>query len=103
MAKWVVRLYQEMGEQILTTLRGLRINRGPFVSRDPQKDFMNKAAGTLFQHQPILNTGYYVLTHSGTGEKIGEIQKACQALSLPIGMVTVEAVEKNDLFKDFKI
>jgi hypothetical protein len=104
MTKWVIRLFQELGEQILPKLHGVRINRGPFVSREPQKDFQNNSDGTLYQYQPILNTGYYVLTHSNTSQKIGDIQKACQALGLPIGMVIVEEVEKNDwLFKDFTV
>jgi len=94
LTQWVIRLYQEIGEKILPTLQGVRINRGPLVSNDPQKDFKNNADGTLYQHQPILDTGYYVLTHSKTSQKVGDIQKACRALGLPAGMVAVAEADK---------
>jgi hypothetical protein len=94
LTKWVVRLYQEIGAQILTTLHHVRVNRGPLVSDDPQNDFKNHADGTVYQHQPILDTGHYVLTHSNTSQKVGDIQKASKALGLPPGMVVVFEIEK---------
>ena len=93
---WVTRLFQELGEPVLTTLQNVRINRGPLISKEPQNDFKNKADGTLYSHQPILNTGYHVLTHSKTSQKFGDIKKACHALSLPTGMVVVTEVDKDE-------
>jgi hypothetical protein len=103
MTRFVIRLCQELGEQILPTLHGVRINRGPLVTQDPRKDYLNSSDGTLYQHQPILDTGYYVLTHSQTNQKVGDIQNACRALGLPIGMVVVTEVNKNDLLEGLVI
>jgi hypothetical protein len=94
LTKWVTRLYQELGEKVLTTLRSVRVNRGPLLSNDPKSDFKNHADGTLYQHQQILNTGYYVLTHSNTAQKVGDIHKACRVLGFPVGTVVVVEVEK---------
>jgi hypothetical protein len=102
LTKFVIRLYQEIGEGILPKLNQVRISRGPLVSKSPQTDYVNNSTGILFQHQPVLETGYHVLTHSSNNEKIGYISKACQALRLPIGMVTAEELEKNNwLFTEF--
>ena len=99
LTKWVVRLYQEIGEQVLITLHNVRINRGPLVSNDPRSDFLNHADGTIYQHQPVLDTGYHVLTHSNSSQKVGDIQKACKALGLPTGMVVVAELDKSDWIK----
>jgi hypothetical protein len=85
-----------MGQQVLTTLRNVRINRGPLVSNDPQNDFKNRTDGSIYQHQPILDTGYHVLTHSNSSQKVGDIKKACKALGLPTGMVVAAEVDKSD-------
>jgi hypothetical protein len=98
MAKWAGRLYQQMGTQVLQNLSNFRISRGPMISKQPNVDFINKQDSTLYSHQPILDSGYYILTHSQTTQKVGDVRKACQFLGFPMGAVVVDEVEKADLF-----
>jgi hypothetical protein len=96
MTKWAARLYQQFGPETLQKLAGFRISRGPMLSKNPQSDFLNKTSGTVFAHQPIGDSGYYILTHSQNSQKVTDIRRACQrVLSLPVGTVLVEEIEKN--------
>jgi hypothetical protein len=96
MTKWGVRLYEEMGIEALQKLSRFRISRGPMVSTHPATDFRNKKDGTIYSHQPIKDSGYFMLTHSQNSQKATDIRRASQkALALPAGMVLVEEVEKN--------
>jgi hypothetical protein len=98
MAKWASRLYEELGIEILHSLSTFKVNRGVFVSKNPERDYL-KPDGSPYAYLPILNTGYFILTHSQTEQKIKDITNACRFLGLPVGMVTVHEVEKNHLIK----
>jgi hypothetical protein len=96
MTKWAARLYQQFGPEPLQKLARFRISRGPMVSNNPQIDFRNQKAGSIYGHQPISDSGYYMLTHSQNSQKVTDITKACQkALGFPVGAVEVEETEKN--------
>jgi hypothetical protein len=58
------------------------------------KDFCNKTSGTLYQHQAVSGTDYYVLTHSASVEKVADVRRAAQFLGIPAGVVTVTEVLK---------
>jgi hypothetical protein len=93
MQKWASRLYEEMGIEILHRLSTFRVNRGFLVSKSPERDYL-KPNGQPYANLPILHTGYFILTHSQTSEKVEDITNACRFLELPIGMVSVHEVEK---------
>ena len=96
MTKWATRLYQQFGPEPLQKLARFRISRGPMVSNHPQSDYLNKTDGSVYSNQPIVDSGYYMLTHSQTSQKVTDITRACQrALAFPVGAVTVEETEKN--------
>jgi hypothetical protein len=95
MVQFVNRMFEKFGEPVLEKLARLRLNRGPFLSKSPEVDFSNKAAGTLYQHQSIPGTEYYVLTHSANVEKVADIRRAVQQLGIPAGIVTVTEVLKG--------
>lgn len=92
--KFTERLVRVFGERCLEQLVHLRLNRGPFVSKNPDQDFCNKAAGSLYQHQRVPGTDYYVLTHSANAEKVADVRRAAVFLELPIGGITVTEVPK---------
>jgi hypothetical protein len=96
MTKWAARLFQQFGIEPLQKLARFRISRGPMVSSQPQSDYINNKDGSVYAHQPIADSGYYMLTHSQTSQKLTDITKACQrALGFPIGAVIVEETAKN--------
>ena len=95
MVKFVNRIFEMFGESDLEKLARLRLNRGPFLSKSPAVDFSNKSAGTLYQHQPVPGTEYFVLTHSANVEKVADIRRAVQQLGIPAGVVTVTEVLKG--------
>jgi len=98
LVKFVTRLYQIKGIEVLERLSELRVNRGFFVSKNPSKDYRywNGSADAEYQNRPIADSGFFVLTQSDTNQKIGDIKKACQFLGVTIGAVKVEEVDKND-------
>lgn len=96
LAKWATRLYEEMDLEVVEKLTQFRVSRGPLVSRDPARDFKNRVNGEVYQHQPIGDSGCFILTHSETPQKVQDIKNACQFLKLPNGMITVEEMRKNE-------
>jgi hypothetical protein len=98
LVRFVTRLYQIKGIELLERLSKLRVNRGFFVSKNPTKDYRywNGSAEAKYQNQPIADSGFVVLTQSDTNQKIGDIKKVCQFLGMPVGTVKVEEVDKND-------
>jgi len=95
MTKWAARLYQQFGPEPLQKLARFRINRGPMVSTNPQSDYRNQKDGRIYAHQPIADSGYDILTHSQTSQKVSDIRNACKSLGFPIGAVLVDEVEKH--------
>jgi hypothetical protein len=98
LVRFVTRLYQIKGIEVLERLSNLRVNRGFFVSKNPTKDYRywNGSADAEYQNQPIADSGFVVLTNTDTNQKISDIKKACQFLGVTVGAVKVEEVDKND-------
>jgi len=92
MTRFIQRLFNMNGIAILEKLSTLRISRGPIVSKDPNKDFVNRANGTLYAHQRLQGTAYHVLTHSQTSQKIGDLKEVCRYLGFPVGAVVITEV-----------
>lgn len=82
MRKVMEVLVEAKGLPVLEQLTQLRVNRGPLVSGDPVRDYTNPQSGQLYAHQRIGNTGYSVLTHSATAEKIRDLRKVAETLKL---------------------
>lgn len=96
MVKWATRLYEQLGTDSLQKLSRFRISRGPMVSKSPLLDYLNKTDGSVYSHQSIADSGYYILTHSQTSQKVSDITKACRsALAFPVGAVRVEETDKS--------
>jgi hypothetical protein len=96
LVRFVTRLYQKIGPEVLDKLLHYRINRGTMVSFNPNRDYWNRSDRRPYQHQQIMQTGAAVLTHSATHEKVSDIEGACRHLGFPAGAVKVEAIDKAE-------
>ena len=105
MAKFLARLYAIKGADFLEKLSKFKVNRRMLVSKNPGTDYRYRSGSSekIYSYQPIGNSGYFVLTHSKTGEKVEFIRTLCRRiLNLPEQKFKVDEVEKNDwLFKSF--
>jgi len=105
-ARFVTRLYEIKGGDVLAKLATCKFSRGILLSKTPQRDFSytrNDGRQTEYSNQPIANSGYYLLTHGETWQKTADIAGICRVLGLPPGTVKVEEIEKSDLFKEFAV
>jgi hypothetical protein len=80
MRRVIEALVAAKGAGILQALAQVRVNRGPLVSNQPKRDYNNSRSGQLYAHQPIGSTGYSVLTHSSTAEKVRDLRMVGERL-----------------------
>jgi hypothetical protein len=81
---FVERIWQVMGPEKLALLHAVRTGRGPLVSRRPEEEFVNRAQNTLYAHHSIGDSGWFVLTHSETKDKIDHIRQAAELMGLSV-------------------
>ncbi|MFY9924547.1 MAG: hypothetical protein WAK51_08730 [Opitutaceae bacterium] len=74
-----------LGAEALLKLTQLRVNRGPLLSENPSKDFVNSKRGTEYAHHQVPGSRFHVLTHSSTQEKRDAIRRAWKTLGLQPG------------------
>jgi hypothetical protein len=77
------RIMTLFGLSGLEKLMNLQVSRGPLISREPRKDYLNASTGNLYAHHRIPGTSLYVLTHSDTQQKMKDLTAALQRLGLP--------------------
>jgi len=98
MAIFIGRLIEEFGEQATKKLEGIRINRGPLISKTPAKDFVNQAQGRLYGNKKIRGTDYYLLTHSSTSQKLDDIKRICRVLGFVPASVQAEQLDRQNVY-----
>ncbi len=86
-------IHDRFGQETLERLVAIRANRAPLLSHQPETEFLNPKQGVCYQHQQIGSTGWYVLTHSSTPEKLSIIRQVARALRFPPGAVVVQEVD----------
>lgn len=86
-------IHEQFGSETLSRLVAVRANRAPLLSQRPETEFLNPRQGVCYQHQQIGSTGWYVLTHSSTPEKLEIIRQVARALRFPPGAVDVREVD----------
>jgi hypothetical protein len=89
LVSFMEELQAALGIEILRKLTAFRVSRGPLVSQNPQADYVNSKTGAIYVNHPIGHTGFYVLTHSGTPEKVAALKDAWKFLGLTPGALTV--------------
>jgi hypothetical protein len=84
LAAFIAKLREVYGGVALQKLSDYRTGRGPLVTTTPMTAYQNHKSKQPYSHREIPNaSGYFVLTHSSTREKILWIAKAAQMLGLP--------------------
>lgn len=86
----ILRLSKVLGPETLDRLTRLRISRGPLLSRDPARDFMNKISMETYQNHLIPGTDLYVLTQTSTDEKVKQLKYMLTFLKLPSTLFEVK-------------
>jgi hypothetical protein len=79
----LARLSQVLGQKELAKLTDLKVSRGPLVSRNPSRDYLNKRSGREYTSQPIPGANMHVLTNTSTQEKIEALDAIPGVLGLP--------------------
>jgi len=101
LAKFLTRLHGIKGVEVLEKLSKFRVNRRMLVSKNPKTDYRYRSGSVekIYAHQPIGDSGFFVLTTSPTEQKVEDIKNVCRFIGLPADMVKVEEIEKNDWLK----
>jgi hypothetical protein len=93
--KLMQRLTAVLGVKALDVASKLIVNRGPFVSRNPEVDYRNKATGALYFSHEIPGTEYRVLTHSATDQKVEDVKQLLQQLGMVPGSYSVKKIPRG--------
>lgn len=89
---YVAELKAALGADALEKLASFKISRGPLISKRPAVDFNNRSTGLPYAHHQLEGTGYHVLTHSSTAEKVDAIRESWRFLGLPEGALSLRRI-----------
>lgn len=84
------RLSTTLGNDTFNKLCQFTIPRGPLLSSNPDRDFVNQMTGETYSHKPFPGTKFFVRTHSSTDEKIKELKSVIIYLKLPNGLLEIQ-------------
>jgi hypothetical protein len=84
------RLWKGFGDESLAQLTRFKVSRGPIFSSDPQRDFVNRVSGEVYQHRPFPETKLFVRTHSSTDEKIRDLEDLITYLHQPSALLEIK-------------
>lgn len=90
----IKRLMQELGNDVLVRLSRFKVSRGPLLSTNPGRDYMNAQTGETYGHHLIPGTNHYVLTHSSTQEKIDILYDIPRLLNQDSRLIEARKVPK---------
>lgn len=91
------RLSEQMGIQILERASKVIHGDRPLLSRSPTRDWVNPNSGEPYTARSIGRTGWYVITHSATQQKIDQIQAVSQGLGFLSSAIRAEAVARPSI------
>ena len=89
MSEFLGRLVQHFGPALVSKLESFRLARGPLISTQPRKDFVNPRSGEVYGNLRIQGTPFAVITHSSTKEKVRDLRRLVDTLELPAGFVEI--------------
>jgi hypothetical protein len=89
------RLAKVAGNQILERASKVIYGDRPVLSRNPSRDWVNPNSGEPYSARSIGNTGWHVITHSATKQKIDLIEAVCHELGFRSGTIKTEAVARS--------
>lgn len=85
LVKLMEHLHEVLGENVFKAGSRFKVSRGPLLSAFPDRDFVNSKNGGQYSSHRIPNSEYYVLTHSSTPQKVGDIERFLKMLGLAPG------------------
>jgi hypothetical protein len=89
MAVFLQRIEAAFGTDVYAKLNSIRTARGPLVSKQPQLDFMNPRRRQVYAHHPLGTSGWYVITHSSTAEKVEHLHRVFRVVGISPGAYRV--------------
>lgn len=87
-------LAQRCGNQILERAASVIYGDRPVLSRHPSRDWVNPNSGKPYEKRNIGTTGWHIITHSATKQKIELIEAVRYGLGLPPGAIRAEAIAR---------
>jgi hypothetical protein len=90
LAAFFTSIDRKLGKESLEKLTHLQIRRGPFLSKNPQADYFNSSTGTIYGHNKVDGTSYYVLTNTSHNEKVEDLGRLATYLNWPQEFMTIE-------------
>ena len=90
LVRFMERLYATLGDSGMQLAENVSTSRGPLVSRSPQTSYRNQRSDEIYSNHPIADSGWYVITHSSTAEKIRQLVDLGRALKLPPGALRAQ-------------
>ena len=90
LGRLVERIFASFGMEALETLSRLMVSRGPFISSNPHRDYLNRKTGEPYTNRGIPGTPFYVLTATDNQQKVRDTNEALRLIGLPFGSFTVE-------------
>jgi len=88
-------LAEKMGAQVLERAGQVMHGDRPLLSRRPAQEWINPNSGAPYASKVIGHTGWYVITHSSTRQKIEQIEALARSLGIPLGTIQAEAVARQ--------
>jgi exonuclease VII small subunit len=88
------RLAQKVGNHILERAADVIYGDRPVLSRRPSQEWVNPNSGEPYAARNIGTTGWHVITHSSTKQKIELIEAVRQGLGFTLGSIKAEAVAR---------
>jgi exonuclease VII small subunit len=89
------RLADRLGSAVLDRAGGVRFSDRPVISRNPTRDWVNPNNGEPYAAKPIGRSGWHVITHSSTKQKIEQIEAVARGVGFPLGSILAEAVARQ--------
>lgn len=84
------RLSTILGGDTLEQLAKFKVSRGPILSSEPHRDFVNKVSGEIYSHKPFPGTKFFIRTHSSTEDKIKELKGVLSYLKKPSSLLEIQ-------------
>lgn len=94
LAAFIGRMISEFGNNAIQQLLKIKVNRGPLMSRSPEKDYGG------YKSKRVPGTDLFVLTNNTTAEKVEIIKHICRELKLVPGSVIVETEGRFRLIRE---
>jgi hypothetical protein len=89
------RLLEIRGPKVVEVASQLRVNRGPFISKNPRADYWNASANEVYAYREWKD-GYVILTNTETSQKVDDVNALLKALRFVPGSYSVTQITRSE-------